>query len=246
MDITAQTPVAEIVTHHPGTTRVFQRHGIDFCCGGKRPIGEVLRELGLELPAVWSELETAMAGPGDETDWSEAPLAEIIDHILARYHRGLREELPRLTQMADKVLNAHGAKHPEMVPPVVQRLRALRAELETHMMKEERILFPYVAALERAERSGGPVPPSPFGSVGGPITVMEAEHDHAGALLAEMNRLTHGYQPPEGACNTFRGLLHGLDELEREMHLHVHLENNVLFPRALDLERRAAAVPAGA
>ena len=242
MDITPQTQVAEIVTHHPGTTRVFQRHGIDFCCGGRRPLGEVLGERGLDPVLIRRELDEVLTGPADEVDWSDASLTALIDHILERYHKSLREELPRLTAMAEKVLGAHGARFPAMVLPLVERLRTLRADLESHMMKEEQILFPYVATLEKALAADRPLPRAPFGSALGPIHVMEAEHEEAGALLADMNRLTGGYVPPEGACNTFRGLLHGLAELEREMHLHVHLENNVLFPRALDLERQAAHV----
>lgn len=242
MDITPQTQVSEIVTHYPGTVRVFQRHGIDFCCGGRRPLGEVVGERGLDLSQIRRELDEAFAGPADETDWSAAPLTEIVYHILERYHRGLREELPRLTAMAEKVLNAHGTRFPTLVPPVAERLRALRADLESHMMKEEQILFPYIVALEQARTAGRPLPRAAFGSALGPIHVMEAEHEEAGALLADMNRLTGGYVPPEGACNTFRGWLHGLAELEKEMHLHVHLENNILFPRALELERQAANV----
>jgi regulator of cell morphogenesis and NO signaling len=244
MDITPQTQVSEIVTHHPGTTRVFQRHGIDFCCGGKRPLGEVVGEHGLDLGLIRRELDEVLTGPTGEADevekdWSEAPLNEVIDHIVAHYHQELREELPRLSAMAEKVLRAHGERFPTMVPPVVERLRALRTDMESHMMKEERMLFPYIAAMEQARMANRPLPQAPFGSALGPIHVMEAEHEEAGALLADMSRLTGGYVPPEGACNTFRGLFHGLAELERELHLHVHLENNILFPRALDMERRA-------
>jgi regulator of cell morphogenesis and NO signaling len=240
MDITPQTQVSEIVVHNPAATRVFHRHGIDFCCGGKRPLGEVCAERRLDVEQIREEIATLAPGAADEEDWSEEPLAAIVEHILARYHTALREELPRLAAMARKVTRAHGAKFPEMIPPLEQRLNELAAELMPHMMKEERVLFPYVVALEGEAAEGRPRAAAPFGTVAHPIAAMEADHQEVGRLLAEMRRLTGGYALPEGACNTFRALFHGLEELEREMHLHVHLENNVLFPRAAAMERAAA------
>jgi regulator of cell morphogenesis and NO signaling len=240
MDITPQTQVSEIVVHNPAATRVFHRHGIDFCCGGKRPLGEVCAERRLDVEQIREEIATLAPGAADEEDWSEEPLAAIVEHILARYHAVLREELPRLTAMAQKVTRAHGASFPEMIPPLEQRLKELVEELMPHMMKEERVLFPYIVALEGEVAEGSPRAASPFGTVANPIAAMEADHEEVGRLLAEMRRLTGGYALPEGACNTFRALFHGLEELEREMHLHVHLENNVLFPRAAAMEGAAA------
>lgn len=237
MDITPQTQVSEIVVHNPASTRIFHRHGIDFCCGGKRPLGEVCAERHLDIEQIRREIATADPSEAEEKDWSAEPLAAIVEHILARYHRPLQEELPRLAAMAQKVNRAHGAKFPDMIPPLQQRLSELVDDLEAHMIKEERVLFPYIVTLEETATAGAPLPRALFGTVANPIAVMEADHDEAGRLLAEMNRLTGGYQLPEGACNTFRALFHGLSELEREMHLHVHLENNVLFPRAAEMER---------
>ncbi len=239
MDITPQTHVSEIVIHNPAATRVFHRYGIDFCCGGKRPLGDVCEERRLDVEQVRQEIESLAPGEAEEQDWSAAPLAGIVDHILARYHDPLRQELPRLTAMAEKVVNAHGQKLPAVLPPLASRLRELRTELESHMMKEERVLFPFVVALEKSRQAGRPAPRAPFGSVDGPIAMMEAEHEDAGRLLAEMRELTGGYALPEWACNTFRALFAGLEDLEREMHLHVHLENHVLFPRAAEMESRA-------
>ncbi|HKV11720.1 MAG TPA: iron-sulfur cluster repair di-iron protein [Thermoanaerobaculia bacterium] len=240
MNITPETQVSEIVVHNPAATRVFHRYNIDFCCGGKRPLAEVCTERGLSMDQIRREIEATEPQEAEEKNWSEAPLAAIVEHILARYHAPLREELPRLAAMAAKVLSAHGERFPGMIPPVAARLSALKAELESHMVKEERVLFPFVVALEQAVTEGGPAPRPPFGSVEGPITVMEAEHEEAGRLLAEMRSLTRGYELPEGACNTFRALFYGLAQLEKEMHLHIHLENNVLFPRAAEMERRMA------
>lgn len=241
MNITPETQVSEIVVHNPAATRVFHRHGIDFCCGGKRPLAEVCAERRLSLDEIRREIEATEPQEAEEKDWSRDPLSAIVEHILTRYHAPLKEELPRLSEMAAKVLRAHGERFPAMIPPVAARLSALRAELESHMMKEERVLFPFVVALERAVTEGGPVPRPPFGSVEGPITAMEAEHEEAGRLLSEMRSLTGGYELPEGACNTFRALFHGLAQLENEMHLHIHLENNLLFPRAAEMERRVSA-----
>ena len=241
MNITPQTHVAEIVTHNPAATRVFYRYGIDFCCGGKRPLSEVCQERSLDVDQVRREIESLSPLEAEERDWSQAPLSDIVSHILERYHEPLREELPRLTAMAEKVARVHGPKFPDMLPAIAARMKELREELELHMMKEERVLFPYAVDLERSMAEGQPPLRPRFGAVEGPISVMEAEHDHAGRLLEEMRRLSGGYQLPEGACNTFRGLFHGLETLEKEMHLHVHLENHVLFPRLAAL----APVPVG-
>jgi len=240
MTITPETQVSEIVTHHPGATKVFHRHGIDFCCGGKRPLGEACEERRLDPDQILGEIAAVADGNSEERDWSTDHLTDLVMHILSRYHAPLREELPRLQEMADKVANVHGKNHPEALP-LAERFRELKEELASHMLKEEQVLFPYVARLETAAAAGRPVGPSPFGTVAGPISVMEAEHEHAGRLLAEMRRLTSDYQLPTDACNTFRALYHGLEELERDLHLHIHLENNVLFPRAAAMEQQAAA-----
>jgi regulator of cell morphogenesis and NO signaling len=252
MDITPDTHVAKIATRHPGTIRVFQRHGIDFCCGGKRPLADASAEHGLDLETLRRELAHAAAGPeADERDWDEAPLAELVDHIVTRFHDRLREELPRLAAMADRVLTVHGEKHPDVLPALARTFHGLRAELESHTMKEEQILFPWICEMERGATGGASrgcgvagMAGMPGASVEGPIAVMEAEHDDAARALAELRRLTGGFQPPTGACTTFRGLYHGLAELEADTHRHIHLENNVLFPRSKELEAELTGIPA--
>jgi regulator of cell morphogenesis and NO signaling len=239
MDITPDTHVARVAVRNPATIRVFQRHGIDFCCGGKRPLAEACADAGLDFAALRGELDAAAAGPAaDERDWDAAPLAELAEHIVSRYHERLREDLPRLSEMADRVLRAHGEKHPEVVPEVHRVFAGVRAELETHTQKEERILFPYVSQLEELDGRGGVLPGSPFGSVKAPIDCMEDEHTTVAEALARLREVTGGFEPPSGACPTFRGLYHGLAELEADTHRHIHLENNVLFPRAIELEGR--------
>lgn len=237
MEITPTTPVGELAAHHPASIRVFQRHGIDFCCGGKRQLIDVCARKEMSFPELKQELEAAVlpSGEGQARNWREASLESLVGHIIDHYHGGLRAELPRLEQMGRKVLAVHGAGHPE-IAPLVSTLLELKGEMEEHMAKEEGVLFPIVLGLRAAAASGvrrqGPTPP-----LKAILGAMEAEHEDAGSALARMRELSAGFEPPAEACNTFRGLYHGLAELESELQQHVHLENNVLFPRALALER---------
>jgi regulator of cell morphogenesis and NO signaling len=235
MDITPQTQVAEIAARNPATIRVFQQHGIDFCCGGQRPLADVCTE-GLTFNHLRDELN-AIEAPAEDEVPATASLVKLIQRIVKGYHADLREELPRLSQMAAKVVEAHGEKHPE-VAPLAAALTALREELESHMEKEEKVLFPYIERLEGLAADGRPLGASPFGSITAPIGMMEHEHDSAAKLLERMRQLSGDYTAPADACNTFRGLLHGLAHLEKELHEHIHLENNVVFPRATRLEER--------
>ncbi len=243
MDIALETTVADVAAGHPGTIRVFQRHGVDFCCGGKRPLSEVCEEKGLAFEVLRADLHLAMAAPApDAHDWTTAPLTELVAHIVPRYHDTLREELPRLAAMAEKVARVHGERHPEVIQ-VDRTHRALVADLMPHMMKEERILFPYLAGMDEIVRLGRAFGGSPFGTVKNPIQMMEVEHEAVGQLLADLRGITSSYTAPEDACNTYRGLYHGLVELERELMEHIHLENNVLFPRSVRLEEELESRP---
>jgi len=236
MNITPDTRIAEIATGNPATIRIFQRFGIDFCCGGKRPLHEVCAEKQMTFGELRTALEDADAPGAAEMPAADAPLAELVRFIVDEYHADLRGELPRLDQMAAKVIDAHGEKHPELLPALVSTFRGLRQEVEDHMIKEERVLFPYVERLEALAASGEGLPASPFGSIQAPIGMMEHEHETVGKALARLRELTGGYVPPADACNTFRGLYHGLAKLEKDLHEHIHLENNVLFPRAARME----------
>jgi regulator of cell morphogenesis and NO signaling len=225
--ITETTTIADIARGLPSSIRVFQQHGIDFCCGGKQPIGTVCRERGLNFTEIAGAIEASRGlGGAESRDWSLETMGALVDHIVTTYHQPLREELPRLQAMASKVAQVHGGKAPQLarVDAIVSELSD---ELLAHMRKEEMVLFPAIQALERGVNSL-PVPLS------APITMMEHEHDHAGSLLAELRSLTAGYEVPEWGCATVRALYGGLAELESAMHVHVHLENNVLFPRALE------------
>jgi regulator of cell morphogenesis and NO signaling len=225
--------VGQLVRERPALARVFERFGIDYCCGGKRPLDQACQERGLEVGLVLDELagQDVDAPAAEEVDWSAAPMSELADHIEATHHAFLRRELPRLEGLLEKVVAAHGPRHPEL-----RDLRAvfagLKSELEGHMLKEERVLFPMVRQLQRATAR----PRFHCGSVANPIAVMEHEHDDAGTALAWLRARTGGYTPPADACNTYRALLGGLAELEADLHLHIHEENNILFPRARDAE----------
>ena len=209
--------VGQIAAGTPAAVRVFEKYGIDFCCGGQVGFAEACRTRGLEPGKVLAEIEGAAAVPGeDATDWRSAPLDALIDHILETHHVYLKTGMPRVEGMIAKVMAAHGAA----VPEIAGVFGAMKAELDAHMMKEEVILFPMI----RMGRGAGAM---------GPIRVMLAEHDSAGEALAQLRSLTNGYTAPEGACNTWRALYYELAEMERDLHRHIHLENNILFPRAI-------------
>ena len=220
--ITADMPVGQLAAEFPLATRVFARHQIDYCCGGGRPLGDVCSAKGLDPARLLDEIRQEIApADGNAGRWIEAPLDALIDHILNTYHRSLAEELPRLDAMAQKVARVHGEKDPVRLPQLSIVVGELRAELENHMLKEEQILFPMI----RRGQGGG---------AQGPIAVMLREHKETGDALRQLRDLTDGYTVPEGACNTWRALWYGLAALESSLHEHIHLENNVLFPRALD------------
>jgi len=223
MTATTDTPVGTIATEHPLATRVFARHQIDYCCGGGVPLAEACAKRGLDAAQVLAEIDAEVAPPDrPAVRWDEESLDAILEHLLSAYHQPLWAELPRLHQMAQKVFDVHGAKDPARLGALRDVVLALRGELEQHLMKEEQVLFPMI-------RSGaGRVPD-------GPVDVMMAEHDDAGDALRQIRELTNDFTVPAEACNTWRALWAGLEALERDLMEHIHLENNVLFPRLRSL-----------
>lgn len=221
MSISMETPIGRIAADHPLTTRVFARHRLDYCCGGDRPLGSACEAKGVDPELVLREIEREIEhalrdeAPGR---WAEASPAEIIAHIVAAYHEPLREELPRLGAMARKVAAVHGERRPDTLPALSATVAALEADLEAHMVEEEEVVFPRILAEQREEAVA---------------RFADLEHDHAeaGAALERIRELTGDFRVPAEACATWRALWHGLEDLERTMHEHVHLENNVLFPR---------------
>jgi regulator of cell morphogenesis and NO signaling len=235
--MTAKTKtVREIALEQPSSIRVFETFGIDYCCGGRKPLTEACTAGKLEVETVIAALEAA-AKTSSHTgqDWSQASLEILSAHIVATHHAYVKRELPRLATLAEKVVARHGGTKAEL--PIIQStLAQLDAELSQHLAKEEAILFPYVVELERALTAGTAKPHGCFGTVANPIAMMTQEHDAAGVLIADIRRLSHNFVTPPDACPTYHAFYDGLKEFEQDLHQHIHLENNILFPRAIDLE----------
>lgn len=238
-DIQADQTVGEIVVQHPYLRSRLEQLGIDYCCGGKRPLAEVVTEAGLEWDTVMAELGNAMEQRdvgSDATDWNGAPITTLADHILETHHVFLKEQLPRLDALLEKVQNAHGTQHGDMLQKLRDTFDILRNELEPHLIKEEQILFPAIRSIDAFITEGAPQPVIHCGSVAYPIQQMEYEHENAGNVLTEMRSITKDYHLPEDACASFKALYDGLKALEADLHEHIHLENNILFPKSIAQE----------
>lgn len=234
ISIDPNTTVRELAIEVPNAVRVFERLGIDYCCGGAKPLADACVSAGIEVSKVVEALSNEGYPLADEVvDWASRSMTDLIEHIINKHHYFTRNEIARLKNLMEKVCSVHGEKHPEL-----QQLRgyfnALAGELIVHMMKEEQVLFPHITRMEQTETA--PVP-SCFGSVANPINMMNYEHEQAGRLLAEMATLTNDYQPPEDACFSYRALYQGLREFEQDLHMHIHLESNILFPKAYAAEK---------
>jgi regulator of cell morphogenesis and NO signaling len=236
------TTLRAIALEHPATIRVFEHFNLDYCCGGNRPLGEVCAEKCVAADLVLAALAEAVHDEPAAEDFSQATTAQLIRHIVQTHHAYVRSELPRLQSMADRVASKHGPLHPEAV--LIQRnLTQLAEELIFHLNKEERILFPYIEGMERSREENSAPPSACFSSVENPIQAMIQEHEGAAALLEEMRAATRGFIPWPGACPTTGGLYYGLKAFESDLHRHVHLENNLLFPRAIALQQELLIAP---
>jgi regulator of cell morphogenesis and NO signaling len=240
MQATDGKTVAEIAAGSLAAVGVFERFGIDYCCGGKRPLDQVCREKGLAAEDVQRELDRAMARrPAEERDWSAASLRDLIAHIVGTHHDYLKRELGPLGERVSKVERVYSAR-PEAVERVAGLspvFEELASELLLHLQKEEMALFPAIESCEAAANANQALPSLPFGSVANPIRMMESEHDSAGRALSRLREITKDFEVPEYACVTYKAMISGIRQLEEDLHMHIHLENNVLFPRALTLER---------
>lgn len=226
--------VGEVVAQSPALSRVFEDNGIDYCCGGGQTLDQVCQKKGLDPKVLLATLQESAQGSAEESvvDAAAMSLTELADHIVETHHDYLRSELPRLAGMTQKVAAVHGEKDPRL-SQIKDTFSAMAEELSSHMMKEEQILFPMVRELDVSETT----PAFHCGTLANPIQQMESEHDNAGSALAKLHELTDGYTPPDWACNTYLAMLDGLAYLELDLHQHIHKENNVLFPRALAVER---------
>ena len=238
MATTTQT-VRDIASENPAAVRVFEKYGIEYCCGGQLPLAEACAAKGVNIDEVMASLESAVVSGSGDRDWAKEKLADLTSHIVGIHHAYVNREMPRLNELAAKVVTRHGDTRQELA--VIQsELEELGEELTTHQGKEEVVLFPYIGKLERFANGSGAKPRSCFGTIANPIAMMTKDHDVAGNLMAEIRKLSGDYMPPENACPTFRAFYAGLNEFEQDLHRHMHLENNILFPRALALENAAA------
>ena len=238
METITEKTVREIAIEDPSSVRVFESLGIDYCCGGKRPLSDACSHANVDVNRVLELLATASRDSqvAEVGEWDDKPLGDLIAHVVETHHAFVRRETPRIASLLAKVVAKHGPLHPE-INQIEPLFTAIGQELSTHMLKEEQVLFPYVARMEQATLSGNAIPRALSGSVQRPIANMVAEHDDAGALLSQIRELSHGYTAPSGACPTFLALYRGLEEFERDLHQHIHLENNILFPRAVEIEQ---------
>lgn len=239
MSLTTAKTVREVALEHPAATRVFEKLGIDYCCGGNRSLEEACEKANVPAFLVMDTLE--MAEEAERTarkvrDWQEEPLSELITHIVRTHHKYVRDESVRLTALLEKVCSVHGKNHGELFD-VRATFAGLAQELTTHMMKEERVLFPYIVRMEEAVIQKEPILPAPFGTVGNPVTMMEHEHDSAGQALRALRKLSSGYKAPADGCVSYQTLYRALEAFEADLHQHIHLENNILFPRAIAMEK---------
>ncbi|HEU4387160.1 MAG TPA: iron-sulfur cluster repair di-iron protein [Blastocatellia bacterium] len=238
MTVNANSTVRDLATGVPGATRVFESLGIDYCCGGGKPLTEACSSAGVALDQVVLTLEQAAieaTQKGDDRDWSRESLTTLVSFIVDTHHAFDRQELDRIEPLLAKVVSVYREPHPYLID--IQRVfLALKADLLNHMMKEELVLFPYINALQEATDRRASKPFPPFGTVRNPVRMMMVEHDAAGEMLRKIRELSSDFTPPEDACVSYRALYEAFEGLERDLHRHIHLENNILFPRAIEME----------
>ncbi len=236
MDKFKNTTLKSIVTDDYRTAAVFEKYSLDFCCGGGISIDQACSEREVDASLVYAELAELMQRPNGSTPhFSAWPLDELIDYIVNVHHRYVREAIPVLSAHTQKVARVHGERHPEVVT-VARHFEAVGRDMTAHMMKEEHVLFPYIRQLVKAKRDGSTYQGSMFGGVQNPIRMMEAEHKAAGDEFASVRSLTNNYVPPQDACMTYRVSFQELQQFEEDLHRHVHLENNILFPKSIVME----------
>lgn len=237
--------VRQVIVQHPGVRRILEGHGIDTCCGGDQPLGRAADELGVDFEELVRELQEALAAPpavDDGRDWTQATVTELVDHIERTHHAFLHEIMPRIAERIEKVLSVHGERHGRLLREVRSTFRDLSAEINQHLLKEEQILFPLMRQTEAFLVRGGARPEYPCGSMRNPVRQMEFEHHQAGDALARMRLMTSRYRLPGDACEAFGALYDDLQALEADLKEHIHLENNILFPRAVEMEAAVARV----
>lgn len=236
MTISSTMKVRDVVLELPQATRVFEKLKIDYCCGGDTPLGEACATVGVEVANLERMLEELEQPPGNGSlDFAKATLGELVGHILDKHHVYTKDEMARLEPLIEKVISAHGENHPEL-RGVGGLFQQLCADLRPHMLKEEQILFPYILEMETASLQNRPAPFPPFGTVKNPVRMMMMEHETVGDLLRELRALSSNYIVPADGCISYQTLYQALETFEQDLHQHIHLENNILFPKAIEME----------
>ena len=232
-----QKTVREFAVEFPNATRLFERLGIDYCCGGHRSLQDACMEAGVSVSEITNspEITAAPESRDQEVNFSTVPLTKLINYVVEKHHTFTKTEIQRLRLLIDKVWEAHNANHPELTQ-LRSHFQTLRAELEPHMLKEECVLFPYITRMQQAIDHHHLIGTPPFRTVANPVHMMMIEHEAAGYLLQQMRRITSNYTAPADACTSYQTLYGALEEFEKDLHQHIHLENNILFPRAQEME----------
>lgn len=229
--------VGELVAKDYQTASIFQIHGIDFCCNGNRSIKEVCTRANVTSDELIEELDLVLNGKVIfNNDIQLLPIDELAGHIEMVHHSYVQKQIPVLNAFLEKLVKVHGERHPELLE-IREAFRLSSEQLFIHMKKEELLLFPYVKKLVSAIKSNEKIGPVIFGTVLNPIEIMKAEHEIEGERFRKISELSNNYTPPEDACNTYRVAFNLLKEFEADLHLHIHLENNILFPKAIELEK---------
>lgn len=237
MNIQENQIIGELVAKDYRTASIFKKYGIDFCCQGNRTIGEACEKKNIDSELVVNDLNAITQARGENaTDYKSWPLDLLADYIEKKHHRYVQEKTAEIIPYLDKICRVHGAHHPELFE-INEHFNATAGELAKHMKKEELILFPIVRKLAKAKQEGSKMDAPPFGSIQNPINVMMDEHSTEGDRFRKIEELSNNYTPPQDACNTYGVTLGLLKEFEQDLHLHIHLENNILFPKAIELER---------
>ncbi len=232
-----ESTIGELVTGDFRKAEIFKKYGLDFCCGGKKTLTQACKSKGLDVVQIEKELkevDTLVANPSQ--DYNSWDIGFLTDYILNTHHKYVKQSIPVIYEYTQKVAKVHGERHPEAIA-IAEIFLTVSDELNRHMCKEEDILFPYIKHLATAQSNKMKIEPSPFGTVENPINLMEQEHDIVGRMLEEIKGLANNYTPPADACTTFRLSYAKLKEFEDDLHQHIHLENNILFPKAIKFEQ---------
>ena len=236
MSFTAETKVKDMALSSPEVRHVLEDAGIDYCCGGGKSLHDACLSAGVSPEEILERLRANSRDVNpDAADWLSAPLSDLTRHIREKHHRYVRDAIPRVETLLEKVKAKHGSTHGE-IAAIQELFLGVGREMTAHMQKEEMVLFPYIEAMERSAKGDGSLEPPFFQTVRNPIQAMMREHDAAGDRVKQIRKISGGYTAPAGACTSFKALYEDLKQFEADLHLHVHLENNILFPRAVEIE----------